>query len=151
MKAQFVNENIRFERGQDPKRTMGIGDWSIKRALLDQKDLQPGSMEYDAQKDWWDNGGIPDEFKKEIGYSGDPNEIVGFDLDYYVENELPESIDYDDFKNTFTDLDIVKRLPNKNGWETFIWRKGKLDDGSPAYYYVDGMGTGFLSRKEWLK
>jgi len=25
MKAQFVNENIRFERGQDPKHSMGIG------------------------------------------------------------------------------------------------------------------------------
>ena len=28
MRAKFVNENISFERGQDPKSAMGIGEWA---------------------------------------------------------------------------------------------------------------------------
>jgi len=44
MKAKFVYENMEFKRGQDPKRSMGIG----KRALIKKwfDDLDVGSEEY---------------------------------------------------------------------------------------------------------
>ena len=151
MKAQFVNENIKFERGQDPKYSMGLGDWTIKRALLDQSSFQVGSMEYDAQKDWWDNGGIPKAFKNEIGYSGDPGDFVGFDEDYYIENELPEFVDEEEFYSDFKPVESKKSKPNTNNWGLFQWQKGNLPDGTIVYHYVDGMGSGFLTRRDWIK
>ena len=151
MRAQFVNENIRFERGQDPKYSMGIGDWSIKRALLDQNEVHPGDVEYDAQRDWWTNGGIPREFLTEVGYQGDPSEFIGFDEDYYMESELPEEIDADEFMEDFSPVESKKSRPNTNGWGTFQWLKGELPDGSVIYHYVDGMGSGFIARKDQLK
>lgn len=152
MKAQFVNENIRFERGKDPKTAMGIGDWSIKRALIDQSIVhQPGSLEYDASKEWWSEGGIPEEFQKEIGYSGDPNDIIGFDEEWYMENVLPEEIDADEFLYDFTPKGRKQSKPNSNNWGTFQWQRGTLPDGTIVYHYSDGLGSGFLTRREWLK
>lgn len=151
MKAQFVNENISFERGQDPKDALQIGEWGIKRALLNQEPYPVGSLEYDAQKDWWKNGGIPEEFKKEIGYSGDPNEYVGFDDDYYLETEVPEWVDPDEFHGNFTPIGGRKKVRNENGWGIFQWQKGQLPDGTVVYHYVDGMSSGYITRREWLK
>jgi len=155
MKAKKVFENIEFERGKDPKDALQIGHWSIKRALLDQPEAKVDTMEGDAQRDWWENGGIPEEFKYELEYNeSDPlsfTDFVGFDEDWYVENELPDWVDKDRFLNGFTPIERKRSRPNTNGWGTFQWQRGKLLDGTVVYHYIDGMGSGFITRKEWLK
>ena len=155
MKAQFVNENIKFERGKDPKDAMGIGHWDIKRALLSQKPTKVDTIEGDAARDWWESGGIPKEFKKEIGYNRkDPlsfTDFIGFDDDYYLESEAPDWVDYDEFHAGFTPTGPRNKIRNENGHGTFSWQRGELYDGSRVYHYQDAMHSGYLSKKEWLK
>jgi hypothetical protein len=151
MRAQFVNENIRFERGQDPKDSMEIGHWSIKRALLDQPPLIPGTMEADAAKEWWKKGGIPPGFKKEIGYSENWEDFISFDEDYYLENEVPEWVDYDEFHGEFHPIGPRKNEPNTRGRGLFQWQRGKLPDGTIVYHYQDGMGSGYIARRDQIK
>ena len=148
MRAKFV-------RGQDPKDAMQIGHWGIKRALVNQSPVKVDTMEGDAQRDWWENGGIPPTFKHAMGYRDDDplsfTDFIGFDDDYYLENETPDWVDPDEFHSGFTLIGPQKKEPNTNGWGTFIWQKGKLYDGTIVYHYQDGMGSGYITRKDWLK
>ena len=41
MKAKFVYENMRFERGQDPKSSMGIGKRALIKKWFDDLDIDP--------------------------------------------------------------------------------------------------------------
>ena len=155
MKAQFVYEKLGFERGQDPKDAMQLGHWGIKKALLAQPQSKVDTMEGDNEREWWETGGIPTQFKEEIGYNdSDPlafTDFVGFDEDYYMEEELPEWVDQDEFLGEFKPTGPKKAMPNTRGWGTFQYQRGGLPDGSIVYHYVDGMGSGFLTRRDWLK
>ena len=155
MKAQKIFENIEFERGRDPKDAMQIGHWGIKRALLDQPPVTADSDMGDAMRNWWENGGIPEEFKEEMDYNdSDPlafTDFVGFDDDYYLETEAPDWVDYDDFHSDFMPTARRKNKPNTNGWGRFDWQFGELPDGTKVIKYMDGMNSGYLTKKEWLK
>jgi len=155
MRAKKVFENTQFQRGQDPYDALNIGHFGIKRALLSQGFPKVDSMEGDAQRDWFKNGGCPDDFLEEIEYnSSDPlafTDYAGFDEDYYIENELPEEIDSDEFLAEFEPVGSKRRQANKNKWGTFEWQEGRLPDGTRVYRYVDGMNSGFIAHKDWLK
>lgn len=151
MRAKTVN----FKRGRDPKDALQIGHWGIKRALLDQPPIKADTMEGDASRSWWETGGIPPQFKEEMGYDkNDPlsfTDFVGFDEDWYTENELPDWVDPEEFQEDFNPIGPKKSAPNTNGWGLFQYQRGKLPDGTIVYHYIDGMGSGYITRKDWLK
>ena len=47
MKAQYVFENMRFERGQDPKSSMGIGKRALIKKRFDDLDISPDEYTID--------------------------------------------------------------------------------------------------------
>jgi len=47
MKAQYVFENMRFERGQDPKSSMGIGKRALIKKWFDDLDISPDEYTID--------------------------------------------------------------------------------------------------------
>jgi len=47
MRAKFVYENMRFERGQDPKKSMGIGRKSLIKKWFDDLDVSPDDYTID--------------------------------------------------------------------------------------------------------
>ena len=151
MRAKTVN----FDRSGTPYEKLGIGHYGIKRALLSQPKAEVDTIEGDASRDWFEKGGLPDEFKEEIDYSdGDPlafTDYIGFDEDYFIENELPEHIDSDEFLGEFKPTGSKKNSRNKNGWGTFQWQWGILPDGTKLVHYIDGLNSGFLAHKDWLK
>ena len=149
MRAKFVNETQDFERGKNPKDALKIGHWGIKRALLNQDPVEADTMEGDAQRDWWERGpiSVPIITPRILSFT----DFIGFDDDYYLENETPDWVDPDEFHSGFTLIGPQKKEPNTNGWGTFIWQKGKLYDGTIVYHYIDGMGSGYITRKDWLK
>jgi len=155
MRAKSVFEKLKFERGGDIYDKIGIGHHGIKKALLSQGFPKADSMEGDAQRNWFENGGIPFEFLEEIDYnSEDPlafTDYATFDEDWYIEQELPEHVDPEEFLGEFTPLSSKMRMPNRNKWGMFQWQKGKLPDGTKVYHYEDGMNSGFLVKKDWLK
>jgi len=155
MRAKKVFETAKFQRGGDIYDTLGIGHHGIKKAILSQGFPEVDSMEGDSSREWFQKGGLPPDFLEEIEYNpSDPlafTDYAGFDEDWYIENELPEHVDSEEFLAEFQPVGPKKRQANTNKWGTFIWQEGKLPDGTRVFHYQDGMASGFLSKKEWLK
>lgn len=155
MRAKKVFETAKFQRGGDIYDTLGIGHHGIKKAILSQGFPEVDSMEGDSSREWFQKGGLPPDFLEEIEYSpSDPlafTDYAGFDEDWYIENELPDHVDPEEFLAEFQPVGPKKRQANTNKWGTFIWQEGRLPDGTRVYHYQDGMNSGFLSKKEWLK
>jgi hypothetical protein len=155
MRAKKVFETANFKRGGDIYDTLGIGHHGIKKAILLQGFPEVDSMEGDSSREWFQNGGIPPDFLEEIEYNpSDPlsfTDYAGFDEDWYIENELSEHVDSEEFLAEFQPVGPKKRQANTNKWGTFIWQEGRLPDGTRVYHYQDGMNSGFLSKREWLK
>lgn len=155
MRAKKVFETAKFQRGGDIYDTLGIGHHGIKKAILSQGFPEVNSMEGDSQRDWLEKGGLPLEFLEDIEYdSKDPlafTNYAGFDEDWYIENELPDHVDPDEFLDEFEPVGIKRSMSNTNKWGLFKWQEGRLPDGTKIYHYEDGMNSGFLVKKEWLK
>lgn len=141
-------QNVNFNREGTPFEKLGIGRHGIKRALLDNP-IKLDTMEGDGMRDWL-NGSLPEDFLETIEYNqSDPlsfTDYLIFDVDYYLENEAPEEVDYDEFRNDFTPTG--KRINFPKG---FQYQEGVLPDGSKVIYFIDGLGSGYMARKEWLK
>lgn len=84
MKAQFVNENIEFERGQDPKKAMGIGRYfipPIEELLKDVSWAQPEkgwNPELENYDQWREEAMKPDKsdgYRKYIEFCIIPGHI----------------------------------------------------------------------------
>ena len=52
MRAKFVNENISFERGQDPKSAMGIGEWAHGYKIDKYPDFDDWDQGANSLLDW---------------------------------------------------------------------------------------------------
>jgi len=153
MRAKTVNENIEFKREGTPYEKMGIGHHGIKRALLNNP-IKADSMEGDAMRDW-----LPrvSDFWEAIDYNPDDplsfTDYYSFDEDYYLEEIAPEETDYDKFQEDFKATEkriTLKRNPIKQVG-SFSYQKGVLPDGSKVIHYIDGLGSGYIAKKEWLK
>jgi len=155
MRAKRVFENVKFQREGDIYDTLGIGHHGIKKAILSQGFPKVDTMEGDASRDWFKNGGIPAEFLEEIDYNpADPlafTDYAGFDEDWYIENKLPDHVDPEEFLAEFQPTGPKRQMSNTNKWGAFQWQEGRLPDGTRIYHYVDGMNSGFIVRKDWLK
>jgi hypothetical protein len=147
MRAKSIN----FERGQDPKRAMGLGHKGIKKALLENPPPKVDSMEWDGTRDWFENN-VPDEFLEDIQYNESdplaPSDYYSFDDDYYLEEN--EDIDYDDFHSDFKALGKSKSRPSKKGG-SFIWKRGVLPDGTKVVRFQVGLTSGYIAHKDWMK
>jgi hypothetical protein len=152
MRAKTVN----FDRSGDPLTKMGIGHFGIKRALLDNPVILD-SPYGDAAREWMNE--LPVEIQEALDYNpSDPlafTDYFGFDEDYYLENEVPESVDTDEFQAEFRSISrkkTVQRSAVKSMHRTSVqYEIGKLPDGSKVIRYVDGMGSGYIAKKDWLK
>jgi hypothetical protein len=155
MRAKRVFENTEFRRDGNAYDKLGIGHHGIKKAILSQGFPEIDSMEGDSSREWFQNGGLPEEFLEEIDYNpSDPlafTDYTGFDEDWYIENELPDHVDPEEFLEEFKSIGQIKKVSNRNAWGAFQWQEGRLPDGTRIYRYVDGMNSGFLVKKDWLK
>ena len=141
MRAKTVN----FDRDASPYEKLGLGRHTIKKALL-QHPITADSMEGDAMRDWFRES---PEIWSWLDYNtGDPlafTDYYSFDEDWHLENEAPESTDYDKFQEDF-----------KSGGRGIKAGRitldiGKLPDGSKVIHYIDGLGSGYIAKKDWLK
>jgi len=155
MRAKKVFESISFERGQDPYDALQIGHFGIKRALLSQGQPKVDSMEGDSMREWLQ--GLPEELHEVLDYDPyDPlafTDYYGFDEDWYIENELPEEVDPEEFQADFSPEGSKKTLQrNLSQHRTSVtYQIGRLPDGSKVVHYIDGMGSGYIAHKDWLK
>lgn len=148
MRAQTVSENLNFNREGTPYEKLGIGHHGIKKALV-ANPITVDSMEGDAMRDWL-NGYLPEEFLKELDYDqSDPlafTDYLAFDEDWYLENEVGDEVDYDEFQ-----ADFKSSNPRKTFGKGFGYQKGSLPDGTKVLHYIDGLGSGYIAKKDWLK
>jgi hypothetical protein len=148
MRALRIFEKLDFKRGQDPKRAMKIGHKGILKALLDNPPPEVDSFEFDATRDWMN--GLSNEIKELIEYSDkDPlavRDYYGFDEDSYIESIEDESIDHDSLDRDFKSLGIIAKGKNEAKFSL-----GKLPDGTKVAKYWDGMGSGYIAHKNWIK
>ena len=155
MRAKKVYESISFERGKDPFDALELGRHGIKRALLSKGFPKVDTLEGDTMRGWFDIGGLPDEFLEDIEYNiKDPlsfTDYASFDEDYYINNELPDDEDPEEFLKEFKPIGSSKSRPNKNRWGVFKWQEGVLYDGTKVFHYMDGMNSGFITKKDWIK
>ena len=144
MRAQTVN----FNREGTPYDKLRIGHHGIKRALL-ANPVIADSMGGDAMRDWL-NGYLPEKFIEAIDYDqSDPlafTDYLAFDEDWYLENEVGEEVDYDEFQEDFKPSGLTKSFGNG-----FSFQNGNLPDGSKVIHYIDGLGSGYIAKKDWLK
>ena len=149
MRAQTVN----FERTGTPYEKLGIGRHSIRRALLNNP-TTVDSMHGDWTRGWFEND-LPEAFLEDLEYEhSDPlafTDYYSFDDDYYLETEIPDQEDYDDFYSDFKGTGPVISLPRKSGGGVVYWQPGVLPDGSKVIKYSDGMSSGYIAKKDWLK
>jgi hypothetical protein len=150
MRAKTIN----FNREGTPYEKLGIGRHGIKRALLNNPTVLD-SPQADGLRDWINN--LPEEIQEVLNYDPiDPlafTDYLGFDEDYYLENEAPE-VDYDEFHADFSPTQSKKsatRNIDKSMHRTSVqYQIGKLPDGSKVMHYSDGMGSGYIAHKKWL-
>jgi len=150
MRAKTVD----FNREGTPFEKLGIGHHGIKRALL-KNPVILDSIEGDGLRDWMNN--LPEKLKEVLEYEEDPlafTDYYGFDEDYYLENEAPE-VDYDEFHLDFNPIESkksVQRDREEGMHRTSVqYQIGKLPDGSKVIHYWDGMGSGYIAKKDWLR
>ena len=155
MIALKIYEVQKFEREGTPFEKLKIGHRGIKRALLDNPTIVD-SYVGDANREWINN--IPREMQKDLDYNpSDPlafSDYYSFADDYYLENEAPEDIDSEEFHADFKPTSIMKTVKRTKGTSihTYIhYQIGKLPDGSKVIKYLDGMGSGYIAKKDWLK
>jgi hypothetical protein len=145
MRAQTVN----FNREGTPYDKLGIGHHGIKRALLNSP-IVVDSMEGDSMIEWIQNSYMPKEFLEDLEYNqSDPlafTDYLVFDEDWYLENEVGEEVDYDEFQ-----ADFKPSGQRKSFGKGFSYQKGNLPDGSKVIHYIDGLGSGYIAHKDWLK
>ena len=147
MRAKLVEESIKFKREGTPYEKLNIGHHGIKRALLNNP-IKADSMEGDAMRYGLEKD--PLEFLKAIDFNySDPlafTDYYSFDEDWYLENEAPPEVDYDEFQADF------KPTGDKYNFSRgFQYQEGILPDGSKVIHYIDGLGSGYIAKKEWLK
>ncbi len=149
MRAKFVNENINFNREGTPFEKLGIGHHGIKKALLSSP-IIVDTMEGDATREWFEKNYFPEEFMEALDYNiSDPlafTDYYAFDEDYYLENEVGEEVDYDEFQADFKPTGEKRNFP-----KSFQFQEGVLPDGTKVIHYIDGLGSGYMAKKDWLK
>ena len=150
MKAQFISENLNFERGQKPYDSMGIGkyrDQLIKTALR----TNPHSAEDDWSREWLEsklNTNLAEELEHNKYDPLSHTDISSFELDYWIEIHPSPEIDIDDFMAEFMPVGN-RRRPSVSGGLNL--QPGILPDGSKVIYFEGGLTSGFAARNEWLK
>lgn len=105
MRAKFVKENLDFERGQDPKKSMGIGDEAIYQKISDMM-LADGWTPVD-----------PHESDSAIGWAVEYNHIdmAKFLLDRDLTDEARSHFpDYIHWSAVNKNLDMLKILLSYN-------------------------------------
>ena len=143
MRAQTVNYN----REGSPYDKLGIGRHGIRHALLSSS-AKIDSQEADGQRRWLEES-HPDIQELLEFNPDDPlafTDYYGFDDDWYLEEIAPEWVDYDEFHN-----DWYYTGPDAWGKHGAHFKMGKLQDGSKVAYYQEGLGSGYIAKKEWLK
>jgi len=118
MKAQFVFENIRFERGQDPKTAMGIGVIAkIEDMINDEEQLDDIMNEMDQQLGAAMNVFLPEEEKKEIARMWLRNH---YELPPYTEFKVLYREDGDeDEEASGPKIDYEVKELESQGWKVF--------------------------------
>jgi hypothetical protein len=148
MKAKYIFENIRFDRGGEPFKKLGIGKYAkgnIRSAL-------EYDNEHELEDDWtveWlkDNPTLAGVLEFNFSDPLEITRIMGFELDNYMENVAEDDLDEEDFMNEFTSIQTHR--PGKSG--ELKATEGVLPDGSKVIFYQGGLVSGFITRKEWLK
>jgi hypothetical protein len=128
MKAQFVYENINFERGQDPKKALGLGKIPIVQVVKFNKPT--GSTGYfdwytklffeDLYRDTEKNGGVIPKLYNSIGFKTEDNRIlflrdllgksVGQNDNVY---QIPSHSEFQpEGKMYYSDINQISRDPN---------------------------------------
>ena len=148
MKAQFVSENIKFQRGEDPRATMRIGKHASKllKALLDSP--LDDKMLKDSHTDWM--GEQTPEVWNLLDWdpkNPDPENYYAFDADYYLENEAEEGLELEDFEAELEERGWGGMVKGRLNSKFF---KGGIKNGPPIVRFYDGMSDGFILKKDWL-
>ncbi len=135
------NEEVRFERGKDPKEAMGLG-LQLKRALY----KNPVEIEHDQYRYWLENEPV---LAKALEYDKDDplafTDFYGFDADWYSEEaDIEQDVWEREFKATGP-----KIMATRSGGISV--QPGELLDGSKVIYYWGGLVDGWMSRKDWLR
>jgi hypothetical protein len=114
MRAKFVNENIRFERGQDPKASMMIG---VIQHIVDDT-YEAYSFDRYGEKLWkeiiaWllEGGYSPEEIELILG-----SKFMRWGMDY-MEDRVPNQVSLKDFDDYFSDHedDIQEMIEDELG------------------------------------
>lgn len=142
----IVRESINFQRGIDPKHAMGIGHSGIMKAFI--KTMNDSNEDYNEwQKEWLDVQGH--DVHVLLGYNGNNiKDIIGFDEDSYIDDaqQNGEEIDYDEFQNEWIQDYGQDKIQGLNS----SWYIGQVD-GYQVIRYLDGMGSGYVMNRNWLK
>jgi hypothetical protein len=151
MIVKIVRESLNFKKGGDPYDTLQIGKFGLRRALLSQEIPKEDITGQYPMKLWMDK--LPARFRIDLEYDrnspDDFKNYTGLDEDYYLENELPEGVNEDEFRNEWKPSS-PKKTDNSKGFP-IIWGEGKINGGFKVIKYEYGMGSGYLAKREWLK
>lgn len=99
MRAKSISENIKFERGKDPKKTLGIG---LDSRRYVKSELEKKGFDIDSEGEFWDifQEGFEDWSKEEIAEhiiyilnNGDPKFLMKY-LNFELENYYQLKKDY---------------------------------------------------------
>jgi len=148
MIAQKVFENIHFQRGIEPKRSLKLGKYRslLLNALMDPDNQVSGELSEEGFKDWLKENPT---ILNAIEYDTNPlplDNYLTFDLDFYTEEN---DVDREDLVKEFTPLKLYGR---KKSGEVIV--KGGVINIIPkpnqVLYYQGGNVDGFLTRKDWI-
>lgn len=131
MKAKFVFENIRFERGKDPKRTLEIGvNAKIEKIINDYELLNDLFVEIDQQINSAMEVYLPEKEKKEFARMWLSNL---YDSLPHYEFKVLYREDGDDEDASGPKIDYEVKELEKEGWKVF-WEEDNFGQVETILY-----------------
>jgi len=137
MRAQKIYENIRFERGENPIKTLSIGKEEIKRKLIEEtnwdRDFKPERRGVEA-------------IRESVNFERGKDPLDAMDIGQKaILKERASQIEWDWYPDP-TDIEKVLGLEKWEGINKYNIKIAKLTDryGNTAYYSVSDTGKPYF-------